>query len=232
MQRQTRRHGLTGAERPTPAPSRLPTGCAKGGVPVSAPGCARRGTTAPARPPRGLPGSFGMGVCAAGPLRGRRRPVRAVRPRPFARQARSVSGSCRHGGPAPSPALRRAGLAHGLPGRCAPYARAPGPPLCGASALPLVSATGFALRGWPCAAWRPHRALAPAHPPIRPPRGLPLLSWKSRVITTSPVQQQGAGDLDGPVGLPHGHTLGTGLGRAGFPPDVPGLCGACRRWRA
>ena len=244
------------------------------------------------------PGLAGQGWCPDrlgkvrfdGPLRGRRRPVRAVRPRPFARQARSVSGSCRHGSrrhplrcggracrtgspvaarptparqarpcalrapslwsalraapfargpgrrgrpghcprppvpaapqggspilsawvsvpmvrfgavagcprrqapairspsslgvrvlpsrePAPSPALRRAGLSHGLPGRCAPYARASGPPLCVACAQPLVSATGCALRGWPRAAWRPPWALAPAHPPIRPPRGLPI----------------------------------------------------------
>ena len=54
--------------------------------------------------------------------------------------------SCRPACPATAPALQRAGLVRGLPGRCAPYARAPDPPCADAAALHEVSACGFAWR--------------------------------------------------------------------------------------
>ena len=54
--------------------------------------------------------------------------------------------SCRLACPATATSLRRAGLVRGLPGRCAPYARAPDPPCADASALREVSARGFAWR--------------------------------------------------------------------------------------
>lgn len=61
----------------------------------------------------------------------------------------------------------------------------PGLPVCQRPGL--VSAAGFALRVWPCAAWRPPRALAPARPPIRPPRGLPSFFLRLRALAASPV---------------------------------------------
>jgi len=129
----------------------------------------------PVRPPKG-----GSPLCSCsasalpgGPLRGWICPVRSASPRPFARKARSVSVARRHGGPAHP--LRYAG-------RCqrtgSPVAARPTPARCHRPSrlARRASSQRFGLRPTRGAqgGLQPPWALAPARPPVRPPRGLPF----------------------------------------------------------